>query len=125
METYLSFSNSTQGSLTYRQCMTSFTKIVIHYYRQLINPSKDNQYVGTYVKSGIILLLSGSMSKIAISSSSLQREEVCRSRNLFLRLESFIQSCRRGLDVLKMVGFIWDLVRGFVKSRVAESVSVK
>lgn len=47
------------------------------------------------------------------------------SRTLFLRLGSLIQSCGRRFDVLKMAGFIWDLVRGFAKSTVTKSVAVK
>lgn len=45
------------------------------------------------------------------------------SRTLFLRLGALIQSCRR-VDVLNMGGFIQDLVRGFAKSTISESVAV-
>lgn len=77
--------------------MAGFTKIIIQYLLAA-DKSIKKQPIRTYLKSDIILLLSGSMSQIAISLLCLQRGGVFGSRRFFfffLRSEPLIQSCRR------------------------------
>lgn len=78
-----------------RPAMAGFTKIIIQYLLAA-DKSIKQQPIRTYLKSDIILLLSGSMSQIAIGLLCLQRGGVFGSRRfIFLRSEPLIQSCRR------------------------------
>lgn len=77
--------------------------------------SEGNRHVQTYLRRGIISLLSGNSSNTAIGFIDFAKSRGVESRTLFFRLGALIQSCRGRLDVLNTGGFMQDLVGGIAK----------